>query len=124
MTNDNLSNLRVTPTAVTAGLLTEKDGEPHLTDAGLFAMVGMMAHDDEADSQVHCQDAFHRILTIARAGGLDTQEARVIQWAFTEGINPAEGSEDGTALATLCGRVARCVGAGRMAHICENKKPN
>lgn len=115
------------PGAVVAGLLhpQTRNGEPCLTDAGLFALAGMLAHDTDQgdeDSRRHCLSGVVRALGAARAGGMEEKWERVILWAFAEHINPVDGSAEGNALAALCRLVSDTVGAGRMSVLIEGRK--
>ena len=118
--NNSLTEFSPTPEAIAAGLMIENSDETFVTDAGLFAFAAMTAHDLDAEpgSRKHCLKGFRRALNVARAGGLlNGQRERVIVWAFSEGINPCDGSEEGSALAILCRLVAHAVGHGRMEQL-------
>ena len=111
--------------AVVAGLMHPylRNGEPCLTDAGLFAMAGMMAYGGEDDEpRQHCLTVFVRVLNAARASGLDALAEKVVTSAFSAQINPADGSEKGTTLAALCRHVSETVGPGRMLVLIEDRK--
>ena len=117
--NNSLTEFSPTPEAIAAGLMIEKNGETFVTGAGLFAFAAMTAHDLDAEpgSRKHCLKGFRRALNVARAGGLLEQTERVIAWAFSDGINPCDGSEEGSALANLCCVVAQVAGPGRMGQL-------
>ena len=117
-----LNNMVMTPNAVAAGLMAEVNGQAYITDAGLFALAGVFAHSPEIDSHEHCMKGLLRAMVVARASGLDAKEEAVIIWAFAEGFIPGDGSQEGAALASLCGRVAGLVGRGRMSSIIEGRK--
>ena len=120
---DNIANsIRLTPAVKASGLMIEKDGEIKVTDAGLFAMAGMMAYDPDNEARMHCMSGFLHALRVARAGGLDEQAETVILWAFTENLVPGDGSPEGTALASLCRLISTLVGVGRMGQLMEGKK--
>jgi len=115
------------PGAVAAGLMSPqmRNGEPCLTDAGLFALAGMMAFStdpDDDDSRQHCLSGVFRALGAARNGGMEEKWERVILWAFSEHVDPADGSTEGNALAALCRLVSDTVGAGRMSVLIEGRK--
>jgi len=120
--NNELNFMRPTPGAISSGLMVLKAGQPHFTDAGLFAMAGTIAYAREGESREHCLHGFLRALKVARAAGLDLQAETVILWAFAENILPGDDSQEGTALAALCGLVASLVGVGRMIHLIEGRK--
>lgn len=118
--DDMNKSLSPTSESVRAGLMIERNGEAYFTDAGLFAMAGSIAYapdPDHEDGRRHCMSGVIRALGVARAGGLDEKAERVILWAFAEGIAPADGSEEGVALAKLCCWVSDLVGKGRMEHL-------
>ena len=120
---DNLvKNLCLTPSVLASGLMIERDGEIKVTDAGLFAMAGMMAHDPDNESRMHCLRGFMRVLTVARTGGMDPQMETVILLAFAKEVVPGDGSQEGTALASLCRLISTLVGVGRMGHLIEGTK--
>ena len=119
--NNKLNCMSPTPGAISSGLMVLKAGQPHITDAGLFAMAGTIAYAREGESRGHCMHGFLRALKVARAGGLDQQAESVILWAFAENIVPGDGSPEGTALAALCRLVVMLVGVGRRAHLIEGK---
>ncbi len=120
-----------TPDAIAAGLLHPElhNGEPCFTDAGMFALAGMMAYGTEFeggeaddDSRLLCARGVTRALRIARTGGMSEQMESAVLWAFAKGISPADSSEEGKALASLCRLVARLVGAGRMGHVISGEQ--
>lgn len=116
-------SMRLTPAALESGLMTERAGQLYINDAGLFAMAGMQAYNIDSESREHCMKGILRVLGVARAAGLDAQMETVILWAFAEEINPADGSDDGVALAKLCKLVAGLVGigTGRMGKLIEGE---
>lgn len=120
--NNELNFMSPTPGAISSGLMVLKAGQPHFTDAGLFAIAGTIAHAREGESHEHCLHGFLRALKVARAAGLDQQAESAILWAFAENISPGDDNPEGTALAALCRLVATLVGVGRMAHLIEGKK--
>ena len=76
---DNIANsMHLTPAVQASGLMIEIDGEIKVTDAGLFAMAGMMAYDPDNQSRMHCMRGFLDVLRVARTGGLDEQTETVI----------------------------------------------
>ena len=118
------SEFSPSPEAVASGLMLPDDGgEPKFTDAGLFAMAGMIAHDDDADGKAsaHCMRGFLHILRIARAGGLTPENEIYIRHFFAEGINPFGDDLASKCLQEFCKLVALYViiaaGRGRMGHI-------
>jgi hypothetical protein len=122
-----MSTEKYAPTqgAVVAGLMYPylSNGEPCLTDAGLFALAGMMAYSGEDDEpRQHCLTVFVRVMNAARASGLDALAEKVVTSAFSAQINPADGSESGNALAELCRYVSEIVGPGRMLDLIEGRK--
>lgn len=120
--DNELNSMCLTPTVLEAGLMLEKAGEIWITDAGLFAMAGMMAYDLDNESREHCLRGFMRALSAARTGGMDPQMETVILRAFFKEVVPGDGSQEGTALASLCRHVATFVGVGRMGELIEGKK--
>lgn len=120
----DLSQLCPSTQAVAAGLMLPDDGgEPKFTDAGLFAIAGMIAHDDDVDGKAsaHCFRSFCRILRIARAGGLTPEDENYIRHFFAEGINPFGDDLASKCLQEFCKMVALYViiasGSGRMGHL-------
>ena len=105
--------------AIERGLMIEADGEIRITDAGMFALAGAMANDPDAENHSHCFAGVQSVLDAAVAGGFPKEIGHAVMWAFSEGINPCDDSEEGHALATICRQVARCTGPGRMGVLLE-----
>lgn len=89
-----------------------------ITSAGLFALLGEMAHDPDSDADAryrHCS-AIGRVLRAARRGGLDEQDETLVRRLFVEGVTAAGDDDRGRLLALLCRLVALTVGdIGRMS---------
>ena len=122
--NDEYS---ASPQAAESGLMHPqlRNGEPCFTDAGLFAIAGMLAYDadpDEEETRQHCMSRFVRVLDAARDGGMPDGELYVIARAFEHHINPADGSKEGKTLALLCQKAALAIGLGRMLDIIIGRK--
>lgn len=113
--------IEATPDAVAAGLMrppAEPGGEPMITSAGLFALLGEMAHDPdgEADARHLHFSAMGRVLRAARRGGLGEQDETLVRGLFAEGVTAAGDDDQGRLLALLCRLVALTVGdIGRMS---------
>jgi len=104
------------------GLMLEIDGEVRITDAGLLAIAGMMANDPDAENREYCLAGLQRAIDAAVAGGFPQDVSGAVMWAFSEGVNPCDESEDGLMLATMCREVARCTGPGRIGMLIEGAK--
>lgn len=115
-------SFQATDRALAAGMLIERDGETLITEAGQFALAGLMANDDDAENKEHCATMIHRVMQQARAGGLEDQMAHVILWAFSEGINPFDDCKEGAQLANLCRYVTHIIGPGRMKAVMDGQK--
>ena len=102
------------PKAVAAGLMTTVGSEIRLTTAGLFALVGQLAADLSADTDGRLRKAFDRVLSSARAAGLQRKTEREIRRSFLEGVNPGDGSKKALALAAQCRLVAKITGSERI----------
>jgi hypothetical protein len=114
------------PQAAESGLMHPqlRNGEPCFTDAGLFAIAGMLAYDadpDQEEMRQHCLIRFARAMDAARNGGMPDNELHVIARAFEHHINPADGSDEGKTLALLCQKAALAIGLGRMLDIIEDR---
>ena len=113
-----------TRAAVEAGLVVEINGEIHLTAAGLFALAGRAAFsfDIEPACQKHNLLAISRVFRSAREAGLDPVCERTIRWAFSENVNPVDGTPEGEALAKLCRHVAALVDPVRMPSLVSGER--
>lgn len=105
--------------AVERGLMIEVAGEVRITDAGLFAIAGAMAHDPDAENREHCLAGVKSVMDAAVAGGFPQEVIAAVLWAFSEGIDPCDDSDDSRALATMCRKVSSCTGPGRMGVLLE-----
>ena len=109
------------PLAIAAGLMrppAEPGGEPMLTSAGLFALLGGMAHDPDSEANArHLHfSAMGRVLRAARRGGLEEQDETLVRRLFAEGVTAAGDDDRCRLLALLCRLVALTVGdIGRMS---------
>lgn len=109
------------PDAVAAGLMrppAESGGEPMITSAGLFALLGEMAHDPDSDADTRYRHlvAMEQVLQAARRGGLDEQDETLVRRLFAEGVTAPGDDDRGRLLALLCRFVALTVGdIGRMS---------
>jgi len=116
------------PIAVAAGLMrppAEPGGEPMITSAGLFALLGIMAHDPESDAADarYRLSAMGRVLRAARRGGLGEQDETLVRRLFAEGVTAAGDDDRGRLLALLCRQVALAVGdIGRMSALIAGDK--
>ena len=120
----NFEEFSPTAEAVAAGLALEINGEFCFTDAGLFAISGCLSTADwiPEEARHHNVFAVARVLTAARAGGLDELQEHCLHLLFAEQINPVDDSDKGKLLAVLCWHVAHAIGPGRMGHLIEGKK--
>ena len=102
-----------------------RNGEPCFSDAGLFAIAGMLAYDTDPDQEEirqHCLIRFTRVLDAARDAGMPDGELHVIARAFEHHINPADVTDEGKTLSLLCQKAALAIGLGRMLDIIEGRK--
>lgn len=112
---------RATPEVVAAGLMrppAAPGGEQMNTSAGLFALLGKMAHapDSDADARYRHFLAIDRVLRAARRGGLEEQDETLVRRLFAEGVTAAGDDDRCHLLALLCRLVALTVGdIGRMS---------
>ncbi len=103
------------PIAIAAGLMrppAEPGGEPMLTSAGLFALLGSMAHapDSDAADVRYRLSAMGRVLRAARRGGLGEQDETLVRRLFADGVTAAGDDDQSRLLALLCRLVALTVG--------------
>lgn len=118
MMNDKIE---ATPDAVAAGLMrppAEPGGEPMITSAGLFALLGGMAHDPDSDAADagYRLSAMGRVLRAARCGGLGEQDETLVRRLFADGVAATGDDDQSRLLALLCRLVALTVGdIGRMS---------
>jgi hypothetical protein len=109
------------PLAIAAGLMrlpARPGGEPMITSAGLFALLGEMAHDPDSDADARYRHfvAMEQVLQAARRGGLDEQDETLVRRLFAEGVSAAGDDDQSRLLALLCRLVALTVGdIGRMS---------
>ena len=108
--------------AIKRGLMVEANSEVRITDAGLFAIAGMMANDPEAENREYYLAGLKRAIDAAVAGGFPQNVSVAVMWAFSEGFDPCDDSKDGLALAAMCREVARCTGPGRIGILIEGAK--
>lgn len=105
----------------------EPGGAPMITSAGLFALLGEMAHDPDGDTDArHLHfSAMDRVLRTARCGGLGEQDETLVRRLFADGVSAAGDGDRSNLLAILCRLVALTVGdiermsaliAGDVAH--------
>ncbi len=112
-------DFRANPEAIDAGLMTTVGSDIHLTAAGLFALVGQLSADRNADTDGRLRKAFERVLSSARAAGLQRKTEREIRRSFLAGINPGDGSKKGLALAAQCRLVADIAGGELVAKLLD-----
>lgn len=112
------------PRAVAAGLMLPQEHpeeEPRLTDAGLVALLGAMAHCEDEDRETR-QRIFHdlmRVLIIAKKGGMEEMAENCLLLLFAAGVSPIDPTDKGKLLALLCRLVSLSVGDGRIASIIQ-----
>lgn len=110
MLND-INTITATPEAIAAGLVAApkfKGEEIKFTDAGMFALAGMIGFSAMGEGQQgreHCRRGVFRVIDAAKANGMPHVVGEHIIRAFTDGENPASNDE----FAKLLQCVARIV---------------
>jgi len=123
-----MNHLQLDPRAIASGLMMPQDNlteEPRLTDAGLFFMLGALAHDDDTDDDTrsHCLAAIRRVLDVAKkAEEFDDRGEALLLALFSEGVDPLGVGNKERLLLTLCRLVSLCVGHGRMGNLIADEK--
>lgn len=115
------------PRAIAAGLMlppSDPHEEPQFTEAGLFYLVGMHAYRTDLDeaARLHNLSALTRVLSVAKAGGLDDRAENCLFVLFAEGVSPIDDGDSGKLLAVLCRLVSLSVGRGRMLSLIQGSK--
>lgn len=116
------------PAFVAAGLASSEtfNGEPMLTDAGLFCLAGMVAYDPDTDEErrYHILGKVLHVIRVAEAGGMDHEVCNWLTLLFAEQTDPVGEGDKEKLLATLCRLVALFVGPGRVAALMGEEKPH
>jgi hypothetical protein len=115
LTNERINGM-MTPskTAIERGMMAVVNGDPAITEAGLFALACQMAYapNGEHENKAHCTEGTRRVLDVARAGGMEDQAALLIVRAFGQGFGAMDETDEGAGLASLCRNVVLHVGPG------------
>lgn len=100
--------------------LTKRIGDAsYLTAAGLLARAGELAAQPHLDTNGAIKNRFNRVLSLARAAGLDEQVEIAIRESFANGTHPGDGTRKGAVLADQCLDVVEVLGKARVGHLLE-----
>jgi hypothetical protein len=117
---NNVETYCPAPQAIERGIMTIIDGEPYITPAGMFSILGLGLSGEPIfnnKERLRFANTFNYILDMAQSAGLESEICINIKRWFTEGVNPVGNDEHSEQLALYCQQVAQLVGPERMLGI-------